>query len=212
MNTNSLLRSKSEKMRLSDYLDEYTLCSVALGARATTSTRNRIEIEQMAIGMGFYISLTKEGKVSVDQNTFFCFGAGSIGEAMCFMLAKKGAKRIFITDINNSRAKALAEDINQCFSSVAKPVPHGDFSKLSACTVILNASGLGGKKSIGHSPLSEQYMHSSQLFFDPCFDPAKTRFLLNAEAVGGQILNGQCMAQYQASFQAKLMKSSKVIF
>ena len=41
-------------------------------------------------------------------------------------------------------------------------------------------------------------------YFDACYNPAKTQFLLDAEAKGCKILNGLGMSLYQGAAQIKL--------
>ena len=89
---------------------------------------------------------------------------------MCSVLAYHGARKIYITDIFEPCAKSLVEDINANFDPVAEFVHHGDFSKLSACDVVMNASGVGMGDSIGRSPLPKDYIHPSQFYFDACYN------------------------------------------
>ncbi len=62
------------------------------------------------------------------------------------------------------------------------PVKFGDFSKVAACDVVMNASGVGMGKSQGQTPLPVEYIKPTQFYFDACYNPAKTQFLINAEA------------------------------
>ena len=65
--------------------------------------------------------------------------------------------------------------------------------------MVLNASGVGMGRSIGETPLPKEYMKPEQLYFDACYNPAKTQFLLDAEAKGCRILNGLGMSLYQGA-------------
>ena len=55
---------------------------------------------------------------------------------------------------------------------------------------MLNASGVGMGSTIGQSLLPKEYIKPSQFYFDACYNPAKTQFLLDAEEKGCRILNG----------------------
>lgn len=205
MNIAGLGVTKPNKVEVLQYLDELDPTCADMGACNTVvKTKDGKLVGYNTDGIGFYTSLTEDGGIQVNQNTFFCFGAGGAGRAMCSILAQKGAKRIYVTDVNEPCAQCLVDDINQKFAPVAKFVPHGDFSNLPACTVVMNASGVGMGSSIGRSPLPKEYMHRTQFFFDACYNPEKTQFLLNAEAVGGRILNGLGMVLYQGAAQVKL--------
>ena len=92
---------------------------------------------------------------------------------------------------------------------MAEFVPHGEYSKLAACDIVLNASGVGMGKSIGKSPLPKEYIKEGQFFFDACYNPAKTQFLLDAEAAGCKVLNGLSMSLYQGTAQIELWTGKK---
>ena len=66
----------------------------------------------------------EEGKINVEESTFFCFGAGGAGRAMCSVLAYHGAKKIYITDFYEPCAESLVMDINENFAPVAELVHH----------------------------------------------------------------------------------------
>ena len=71
---------------------------------------------------------------------------------MCSILAYHGARKIYITDAYEECAISLVGDINEKFAPIAEFVPLGDFSKLVACDVVLNASGVGMGSTIGQEP------------------------------------------------------------
>jgi len=210
MNFAGFAVTKPNKVRVLRYLDELDPLCEKLGASNTVvrTPEGRL-IGYNTDGVGFYTSLTEEGGVKVGQSVFFCFGAGGAGRAMCSILACSGARKIYITDCVESRAKSLADDINERFAPVAEFVHHGDFSKLAACDVVLNASGVGMGESIGESPMPGEYIRPSQFYFDACYNPHKTQFLLNAEAKGCRILNGMGMSLYQGAAQIELWTGRK---
>lgn len=205
MNFAGFAVTKPNKVKVLQYLDELDPLCAKMGASNTVvKTPEGKLVGYNTDGIGFYTSLTEEGGVKVDQSVFFCFGGGGAGRAMCSVLAYKGARKIYITDAYEPCAKSLAEDINANFAQVAEFVPYGDFSKLAACNVVLNASGVGMGKSIGQSPLPKEYIQSSQFYFDACYNPDKTQFLLDAEEKGCKILNGLGMSLYQGVAQVEL--------
>ena len=128
---------------------------------------------------------------------------------MCSILAYHGARKIYITDLFEPCAKSLVSDINENFSPVAEFVHHGDFSKLAACNVVLNASGIGMGAHIGESPLPKEYIQPSQFFFDACYNPDRTQFLMDAEEKGCKVLNGLGMSLYQGAAQIELWTGKK---
>ena len=200
--------TKPNKIKVLEYLDELDPLCQKMGSCNTVVKEGTKLIGHNTDGVGFYTAITEAG-VKVDQNVFFCFGGGGAGRAMCSILAYHGARKIYITDLFEDCARSLVDDINKNFSTIAEFVPHGDFSKLAACDIILNASGVGMGHSIGETPMPKEYINKGQIFFDACYNPDKTQFLLNAEEAGCQIMNGLMMSLYQGTAQIELWTGKK---
>lgn len=210
MNFAGFAVTKPNKVAVLQYLDELDpLCEKMGACNTVLKTPEGKLVGYNTDGIGFYTSLVQEGGVKVEQSVFFCFGGGGAGRAMCSVLAYKGARKIYITDAYEPCAKSLVEDINTQFAPVAEYVPYGDFSKLAASDVVLNASGIGMGKTIGQSPLPKEYIQASQMYFDACYNPDKTQFLLDAEEKGCKILNGLGMSLYQGVAQVELWSGKK---
>lgn len=210
MNFAGFAVTKPNKVAVLQYLDELDpLCEKMGACNTVLKTPEGKLVGYNTDGVGFYTSLVQEGGVKVEQSVFFCFGGGGAGRAMCSVLAYKGARKIYITDAYEPCAKSLVEDINTKFAPVAEYVPYGDFSKLAASDVVLNASGIGMGKTIGQSPLPKEYIQASQMYFDACYNPDKTQFLLDAEEKGCKILNGLGMSLYQGVAQVELWSGKK---
>ena len=202
--------TKPNKVQVLRYLDELDpLCQKMGASNTVVKTEDGRLIGYNTDGVGFYTSLTEEGGVKVEGTTFFCFGGGGAGRAMCSILAYHGAKKIYVTDFYEPCATSLVDDINNNFAPIAEKVPYGDYSKLAECGVIMNASGIGMGKTIGETPMPEEYIKPDQFFFDACYNPDKTQFLLNAEAHGAKILNGLGMSLYQGAAQIELWTGKK---
>lgn len=210
MNFAGFAVTKPNKVRVLWYLDQLDpLCEKMGASNTVVKTEDGKLVGYNTDGVGFYTSLVEEGKINVAQSTFFCFGAGGAGRAMCSVLAYHGAKKIYITDFYEPCAQALMEDINVNFAPVAELVRHGDFSKIASANVVMNASGIGMGVTIGQSPMPQEYVNASQFYFDACYNPDKTQFLLNAEARGARILNGLGMSLYQGAAQIELWTGKK---
>lgn len=202
--------TKPNKVKVLEYLDELDpLCEKMGSSNTVVKTPEGKLVGYNTDGVGFYTSLTEEGGIKVNECVFFCFGGGGAGRAMCSILAYHGARKIYITDAYEECAISLVGDINEKFAPIAEFVPFGDFSKLAACDVVLNASGVGMGSTIGQSLLPKEYIKPSQFYFDACYNPAKTQFLLDAEEKGCQILNGLGMSLYQGAAQIELWTGKK---
>lgn len=151
---------------------------------------------------GFLHSI--EDKILISGISAYCIGAGGAGRAVCFALSSCGAERILIEDKERSRANALSHDINAIYGNISEAVSFGDFSDLSDCTLLINASGVGMGETKSLSPISPEYLHKNLFCYDTCYNPEKTEFLLNAESRGCKIMNGLEMAICQGASQIKL--------
>ena len=210
MNIAGFSITKPYKVDVLKYLDQLDpLCEKMGAANTVLKTKDGKLIGYNTDGIGFYTGFLEETNIAVDQCVFFCFGGGGAGRAICSILAYKGAKRIYVTDIFEESARALVNDINHNFAQVAEFVAYGDFSKIAACDVVLNASGIGMGHSLGETPLPKKYVQASQIFFDACYNPTKTQFLLNAEEKGCKIVNGLSMLLYQGVAQLELWAGVK---
>ena len=205
MNFAGFAVTKPNKVKVLEYLDELDpLCEKMGASNTVVKSADGKLVGYNTDGVGFYTSLTEEGGVQVDQSVFFCFGGGGAGRAICSILAYKGARKIYVTDAYEPCANSLVDDINNNFAPVAEYVPYGEYSKLAACNVVINAAGVGMGKSIGKSPLPKEYIQSSQFYFDACYNPERTQFLLDAEEKGCKVLNGLGMSLYQGVAQIEL--------
>lgn len=210
MNFAGFAVTKPNKVKVLEYLDELDpLCRKMGSSNTVVRTPEGRLIGYNTDGVGFYTSITQEGGISVDTSTFFCIGSGGAGRAICSILAYHGAPKIYITDRFEASGWALASDINKNFAPVAEFVPAGDFSRVSEADVVINASGVGMGESIGTSPMPAKYIRPGQLYFDACYNPARTEFLKNAEAKGCRVLNGLGMSLYQGAAQIELWTGQK---
>lgn len=197
--------TKPNKVKVLQYLDELDpLCRKMGACNTVVKTAEGKLVGYNTDGIGFYTSITKEANIDLKSSVFFCFGAGGAGRAMCSVLAYYGAKKIYVTDYFEESSRSLVNDINTNFAPVAEQVPYGDMSRLAEAQVVMNASGIGMGKTMGQSPMPAELVDPKQFYFDACYNPAKTRFLLDAEAKGAKILNGLGMSLYQGVRQIEL--------
>ncbi|MCQ2501334.1 MAG: shikimate dehydrogenase, partial [Lachnospiraceae bacterium] len=92
--------TKPNKVAVMQYLDETDpLCKKIGSCNTVVKTPEGKLRGYNTDALGFYRSLVENGKMEAEGKTFFCFGAGGVGRAICCILAVKGAKRVYITDI-----------------------------------------------------------------------------------------------------------------
>ena len=197
--------TKPNKVKVLQYLDGLDpLCEKMGACNTVVKTPEGKLIGYNTDGMGFYRSMTDEAGFQFEGARIFCFGAGGAGRAICSISAHSGAQKIYISDLDEESGRALVQDINQNFAPVAEYVAVGDYAKIAECDLVVNATGLGMGETIGRSPMPPQYMSPEQFYYDTCYNPAKTQFLMDAEARGCRIMNGLGMSLYQGIVQIEL--------
>lgn len=201
--------TKPNKVKVLEYLDELDPLCAKMGSSNTVVKLPDGRLKGYNTdGVGFYRALEEAG-VPVSGKTFFCFGSGGAGRAICSALAYHGAGRILITDLVEESARSLTADINKNFAPVAEFVAYGDFSRVKEANAVINASGVGMGKTADRTPLPPEYIRPGQFYFDACYNPARTRFLENAEKAGCPVLNGLTMSLYQGTAQVELWSGKK---
>lgn len=203
MNFAGFAVTKPNKVEVLKYLDELDPLCAKMGSSNTVVKKGDKLIGYNTDGIGFYTAITKDG-VDTKDCTVFCFGAGGVGRAMCSVLAYYGVKKLYITDYFDAAAQSLVDDINKNFAPVAEFAAFKDFSKVSECNMVMNASGIGMAPHLSETPLPEEYVRKDVYYFDACYNPDKTQFLLNAEKAGAKFLNGLSMSLYQGTEQIRL--------
>lgn len=222
--------TKPNKIRVLDYLDELDpLCEKIGACNTVCRTQEGRLIGYNTDAVGFFRSIAP--LIDVRGASFFCAGAGGVGRAICAVLAHHGAARIVITDKCMESAERLRDDLKNAFCAADVPdggladaggvfsqsgecvsvetAPFGCFAQAAECDVVINATGVGMGASVGQSPIPQTALRAGQLCFDACYNPAKTQFLLEAEACGCRIQNGLDMCLFQGAAQFELWTGSK---
>ncbi len=157
-------------------------------------------------GIGLLKALIHEG-VEYKNSVFFVFGAGGTSKSVCYELAKKGAKKIYISSRSNT-CVLLSKNINFYFPGICVPVLIKDMDITGKCIlesdVLLNLSGVGMYPEINETPVDEKFFKPSHICFDAAYSPDKTLFLKQAESKGCKIMNGLVMLSYQGARQVSI--------
>lgn len=196
--------TKPNKVKVLEYLDAAdTLCGRIGACNTVVKTPDGALIGYNTDAEGFKKALDASG-VNVCGKTAFCIGSGGAGRAIAFALADMRCGRIYLSSLHGASAETLAEDINAYYPGVAEAAGAGGCEKISACGIVINASGVGMGESAGISPIPAAALRAGQLCFDACYNPAKTRFLADAEERGCTVMNGLEMSLWQGARQIEL--------
>jgi len=209
MNFAGFAVTKPNKVEVMKYVDEVDPLCEKMNASNTVVIKDGKLIAYNTDGVGFFRSLIEEApELDVKNSVFLCLGAGGAARAICSVLAYNGAKKIYIASRTMSKVQELVDDINNNFAPIAEAVDMQNEEKfkevVAASDVLMNNTGLGMPVSIDKTPVPKEYLRPGQVCFDATYNPAKTRFLIEAEEVGCKIINGLGMSLYQGAAQIEL--------
>lgn len=208
MNFAGLAVTKPGKLAIMDYLDEVDDLAAMMGSVNTVVIRDGIFKGYNTDGYGA-LRCIRQGAGDLAGKTFFCFGAGGTARSVCLELAQAGARRIYISS-RSAMCEELCAHIGKFFPNVCIPIRNtvenvdAIASALKECHIVLNLSVCG---MIGHeneTPVDRRLLLPRHICFDATYNPAKTRFLLEAEVLGCKIINGLDMLLYQGARQIAL--------
>lgn len=205
MNFAGFAVTKPYKVEIMQYLDEVDGIAEKIGSCNTVVVGEGGHLKGYNTdGIGAIRSMEEELGVTFAGKTFFSFGAGGTGRSVCFEIASRSPKQLYITDPTPA-GEELVQSINRFFPGTCTAVPSADTAAVhkavAASDVVLNLSGLGMAGKEEQTPLEASALRAGQICFDATYNPQKTRFLQEAEAVGCRILNGMGMMVYQGTRQ-----------
>ncbi|MFB3854712.1 MAG: shikimate dehydrogenase [Vicinamibacterales bacterium] len=200
--------TKPNKVEVLKYVDEIDPLCEKMGAANTIVIEGGRLKAYNTDGTGFLVSLREETGIRPEETVFFSIGAGGAGRAICSVLAFHGAKKIYVMDAVDSAASGLVEDINTKFAPVAEFVSFRDrqaaYRRITESDMVMNCTGIGMGSSVGKTPVPKEVLRPGQFCYDAIYNPARTRFLADAEEVGCRTLNGLGMSLYQGAAQIEL--------
>ncbi len=199
--------TKPYKVEILRYLDEIDTLAQKMGSVNTVViTEGRLK-GYNTDGQGCTKSLNIDAKVDTSNSVFASFGAGGTARAVCFDLAYKGAKKIYVISKSES-AKKLAHELNDEFGEIAFGCKISEIDKISEimqeAEVIMNFTGIGMGDTIGQSFIDPKLIKSTHLCFDATYNPSETAFLKDAISMGAKTINGLNMLVNQGALQFKL--------
>lgn len=205
MNFAGFAVTKPYKVEIVQYLDEVDSLAAKIGSCNTVVVGENGHLKGYNTdGIGAIRSMEENAGITFEGNTFFSFGAGGTGRSVCFEIASRKPRQLYITDPTPA-GEELVQSINRYFPGTCTAVPNGDteavHKAVADSNVVMNLSGLGMAGKEGMTPLDKTVFRKEQVCFDATYNPLKTRFLKEAEEAGCRILNGMGMMTYQGTRQ-----------
>ena len=184
---NVTLPHKQAVMR---WLDEIDAEAQAIGAVNTVVFRQGRLLGTNTDAAGFLQGLQESG-VEVRGRTVFVLGAGGAARAVCRAVQQAGAREWYIYNRTRERAEALAA----AFGGAAAELELA--AALPAGSLVINATRVGMAPEVEASPLPEAQFRADCVYVDLVYNPLRTRFLQQAQAVGAATVDGLGMLIFQ---------------
>lgn len=143
-----------------------------------------------------------ENGISIEGEDCILLGAGGAAKAAAYVLAKEGAKRIYLLNRSSRKTQTLAKLINTWKEAeVVIPMKLEDYGKLpwkEKGYLAVQSTSVGmyphGDDVIISDPRFYRLIHSA---LDIVYTPACTRFMQMVKEAGGRAVNGLDMLLYQ---------------
>jgi shikimate dehydrogenase len=172
------------KIEIIPFLDEIDPVSKTIGAVNVVAF-----IEGKTVGFntdayGFQQSI--KPFLTFKHERALILGTGGASKAIEYVFKQIGIDVLFISQNPEGKPKHFSyEEINE--------------HMLNACKVVVNCTPIGTYPNIDECvEFPFQFLSSDHLVIDLIYNPAKTKFLIEAEKNGATILNGESMLKEQA--------------
>jgi shikimate dehydrogenase len=180
------------------HLDELSPDAEALGAVNTVVFDGGRAVGHNTDWSGFARAFDR-GLPEAPLGEVVLLGAGGAGAAVAHALLTLGAARLTVLDMDPTRARALADSLEQRFGRGR--VLGGDAGDVA--TVVASADGLVHATPTGMAahpglPLPAELLRPDLWVADIVYRPLRTELVRTAEAAGCRVLDGGGMAVYQA--------------
>jgi len=185
-------------------LDELSPGARAIGAVNTVVVRNGRLIGHNTDTTGFARAIA-ELVTNAPDSVVALIGAGGVGKAIAFALARAGVSEIRIFDTDAAKAKHLAGQLEgHGRASVADSVE----DVMRGVTGVVNGSPVGMLPSRA-TPVPDVLLHRDLWVADAVYTPLWTPLLHAAKAKGARVMTGREFAIYQAADAFELFTGLK---
>ncbi len=171
------------KEQIIPFLDELSSEAEKIGAVNTVQFKQGKRIGHNTDAYGFHNSI--KPFLTNQHERALIFGTGGASKAIEFVLKSLGVEVIFISRMPISDNHFGYEEVNK--------------NMIYACKLLINCTPVGTFPSVDEViELPYETLTKDHLVVDLVYNPAKTKFLEQAELQGAMILNGESMLRHQA--------------
>lgn len=158
-------------------------------------------------GRGFVRALESDLGFGLEGATVLLLGAGGAGRAIGVMAAVHGAASLRVADIDEGRARDLAETVNSrvgsCLCETVPPAGAGLKAALDGVGLFVDATPIGMKPGDGTS-IDVGWLGGETVVYDLVYNPPVTGLIASARAAGLRAANGAGMLLYQGASALEL--------
>lgn len=196
------------KGQVMEFLDEIDRAADMIGSVNTVLNKDGKLIGYNTDGKGFVKSL-EERKVKFKDEKIVILGAGGAARAIAIQLALDSAGEIVIVNRTIEKAERITNIINKEIPKVKARSIILDEGRLKEelkdAKILINTTPIGMEATLGKSPIEKlDTLHRDLFVSDIIYDPAKTKFLSQAERAGCKTMNGLGMLVYQGAIAFKI--------
>ncbi len=185
------------KVAVIEYLDELSQAARLMGAVNCIHNVNGKLVGENTDGKGFLESL--RGVIDPAGKRVVLLGAGGAARAIAVELALAQVGQLTIVNRNVTKAEELAALLrDKTHVSSAAIAWTGDYVIPEDAEVIINATSIGMFDDTVRVPVKKDSFRQGLIVADVVFSPPMTKFLSEAKAAGGTVLDGLGMLVNQA--------------
>lgn len=141
--------------------------------------------------------------IPLEKKTVLILGAGGVAHMMANEAVRRNAS-VRISARNYDKALAFAGELLRTGAKNVTVIPEEDVRLQNDADVILNGTPTGMWPFMGEMPCRPGIFHAGQDVFDTIYNPAATRWVLNARKNGSNARGGMTMLFRQAVAAQKI--------
>jgi len=192
------------KEKIIDYLDVIDETAKGIGAVNTVVCKNGKWSGYNTDGAGYLASLKQYDKeVLHDQARLLVIGAGGASRGIVFALLNEPFQSLTVINRTEARAKMLVEQLATARLVTTQSIKEAE-NNLDQYDLIINTTSVGMAPDVDQQPIDLARLQPHTLVSDIVYKPLKTKFLTEAERLGGRIHYGHDMLINQAKLSFQL--------
>ncbi|POA18984.1 shikimate dehydrogenase [Pseudomonas sp. FW300-N1A1] len=184
------------KQAIIPLLDELSPEAQGIGAVNTVVLKDGKRIGHNTDCLGFAEGF-RRGLEGVARERVVQMGAGGAGAAVAHALLSEGVRQLSIFDVDQDRARSLAQNLNQHFGRDRACAGHDLPSAMAQADGLVNTTPMGMAKLPG-MPVPAALLRTPLWVAEIVYFPLETELLRTARSLGCRTLDGGNMAVFQA--------------